>query len=89
MDKEGLDSNQCVAAKQLNIRKLYVIQISIYSAENIAYLSINQAISHIIIYQYFYKMAAIQYFLVPIVQEAGWAPGPIWTGAENFAPTGI
>ena len=26
---------------------------------------------------------------VPIVQEAGWAPGPVWTGAENFAPTGI
>jgi hypothetical protein len=19
----------------------------------------------------------------------GWAPGPVWTGAENFAPTGI
>ena len=26
---------------------------------------------------------------VPIVQEAGWAPGPAWTGAENLAPTGI
>ena len=26
---------------------------------------------------------------VPIVQEAGWAPGPVWTGAENFAHTGI
>jgi hypothetical protein len=26
---------------------------------------------------------------VPIVQEAGWAQGPVWTGAENFAPTGI
>jgi hypothetical protein len=26
---------------------------------------------------------------VPIVQEAGWAPGPVWTCAENFAPTGI
>jgi len=23
--------------------------------------------------------------LVPIVQEAGWAPGPVWTGAENLA----
>ena len=23
---------------------------------------------------------------VPIVQEAGWARGPVWTGAENFAP---
>ena len=27
--------------------------------------------------------------LVPIVQEAGWAPGPVWTGAENLAPTRI
>ena len=26
---------------------------------------------------------------VPIVQEAGWAPGPVWTGAENLAPTGF
>jgi hypothetical protein len=26
---------------------------------------------------------------VPIVQEAGWVPGPVWTGAENLAPTGI
>ena len=26
---------------------------------------------------------------VPIVQEARWAPGPVWTGAENLAPTGI
>jgi len=26
---------------------------------------------------------------VPIVQEAGWAPGPVRTGAENLAPTGI
>ena len=26
---------------------------------------------------------------VPIVQEAGWAPGPVWMNAENFAPTGI
>ena len=23
---------------------------------------------------------------VPIVQGAGWAPGPVWTGAENLAP---
>jgi hypothetical protein len=22
---------------------------------------------------------------VPIVQEAGWAPGPVWTCAENLA----
>ena len=26
---------------------------------------------------------------VPIVQEAGWGPGPVWTGAENLVPTGI
>jgi hypothetical protein len=26
---------------------------------------------------------------VPIVQEAGWAPGSVWVGAENLAPTGI
>ena len=26
---------------------------------------------------------------VPIVQEAGWAPGPVWTGAENITPIGI
>ena len=27
---------------------------------------------------------------VPIVQEHdGWAPGPVWTGAGNFVPTGI
>jgi hypothetical protein len=26
---------------------------------------------------------------VPIVQEVRWAPGPIWTGAKNLAPTGI
>jgi hypothetical protein len=26
---------------------------------------------------------------VPIVQEAVWAPGSVWTGAENLAPTGI
>jgi len=25
---------------------------------------------------------------VPIVQKAGWAPGPVWIGAENLAPTG-
>ena len=23
------------------------------------------------------------------VQEAGWAPGPVWMGAENLAPSGI
>jgi len=26
---------------------------------------------------------------VPIVQEAGWAPGPVWTCAENLAPIWI
>ena len=26
--------------------------------------------------------------LVAIVQEAGWVPGPVWTGAENLT-TGI
>ena len=26
---------------------------------------------------------------VPIVRQAGWAPGPVWTGAEDLAPTGI
>ena len=26
---------------------------------------------------------------VPIVQEAGWCPGPVWTCAKNLVPTGI
>jgi hypothetical protein len=26
---------------------------------------------------------------VPVVQEAGWFPGPVWTGAENLAPLGF
>jgi hypothetical protein len=26
--------------------------------------------------------------LVIIVQEAGWAFGPVWTGVENLAPSG-
>jgi len=26
---------------------------------------------------------------VPVVQEAGWSPGLVWTGAENLAPTRI
>jgi hypothetical protein len=26
---------------------------------------------------------------VPIVQEAGWAPGPVWRCAKNLAPTGF
>ena len=27
--------------------------------------------------------------LVPIVLEAWWAPGPVWTGVENLAPLGF
>ena len=23
---------------------------------------------------------------VPAVQEAGWVPGPVWTGTENIVP---
>ena len=26
---------------------------------------------------------------VPIIQKVRWAPGPVWRGAENLAPTGI
>ena len=26
---------------------------------------------------------------VPIVHQAGWVPGPVWTGAENLSPTGV
>jgi hypothetical protein len=26
---------------------------------------------------------------VTLSQEAGWAPGPVWTGEENHASTGI
>jgi hypothetical protein len=26
---------------------------------------------------------------VPIEQEAGWTPEPVWTGAENLVPAGI
>jgi hypothetical protein len=26
---------------------------------------------------------------VSTVQEAVWAPGPVWKGAENLTPTGI
>jgi hypothetical protein len=26
---------------------------------------------------------------VPIVYDTGWAPGSVWTGAENTASTGI
>jgi len=27
--------------------------------------------------------------LVPTVQEAGWALGPVWVGTENLAPTWV
>jgi hypothetical protein len=27
--------------------------------------------------------------LLPIVQKAGWTPGPVWTGVENLAFNGI
>jgi len=27
--------------------------------------------------------------LIPVVQKAEWAPGPVWTGAEDLTPTGI
>jgi hypothetical protein len=26
---------------------------------------------------------------VPTAHEAGWVPGPVWTGVEDLAPTGI
>ena len=26
---------------------------------------------------------------VPTAQEAGWVSGPVWTGKENFAPSGL
>jgi hypothetical protein len=26
---------------------------------------------------------------VPILEENGWAPGPVWMGGENLCPTGI
>jgi len=26
---------------------------------------------------------------LPILQEAGWIPRPVWIGAENLAPIGI
>jgi hypothetical protein len=26
---------------------------------------------------------------VPIAHEAGWAPGPVWTGVANVTPTRI
>ena len=32
---------------------------------------------------------ASDFLPVPIAQETRWAPGPVWTGPENLAPTGI
>jgi hypothetical protein len=29
------------------------------------------------------------YCVLPIVQEAGWAPEPVWKCAKNLASTGI
>ena len=26
---------------------------------------------------------------VPVVQEVGWVPGPVWTDVENLAPPGF
>jgi hypothetical protein len=26
---------------------------------------------------------------IPLVKEAGWVPGPVWTGTGNLAPAGI
>jgi len=26
---------------------------------------------------------------VPILQEAGWAPGPVWTGGKILSPPGF
>jgi len=28
-------------------------------------------------------------YAVRIVEEAGWAPGPVWTGIESLGPNGI
>jgi len=36
------------------------------------------------IYSYIHITAL--YYPIPIVQEAGWAPGPVWIGAENLVP---
>jgi hypothetical protein len=52
----------------------------------------NETLLYIIQIQYFlFFIAHLMYnaHLVPVIQEAGWAPGPVWTGAENLAPTGI
>jgi hypothetical protein len=36
-----------------------------------------------------YVPAALHNYPVPIVEEAGWAPGPVWTGAENIPSPGF
>ena len=36
-----------------------------------------------------YRYTPGEIYPVRIVQEAGWTPGPVWTGAENLALTGI
>jgi hypothetical protein len=41
MGKEGLDNNVCVVVRQPNLGKLCDMEISIYSAENIAYNDIS------------------------------------------------
>jgi len=39
-----------------------------------------------------FVMLSLKFFtdiILPIVQEAGWASGPVWTGAKNLAPPGF
>jgi hypothetical protein len=35
------------------------------------------------------RFTAKKRVFVPILEEAGWAPVPVWTGVENLAPTWI
>jgi hypothetical protein len=43
-----------------------------------------------LLFQTFLILRIIQRdIIIPIVQKAGWAPGPVWTGVENLVPTGI
>jgi hypothetical protein len=42
-----------------------------------------------ILKHYLYGIQLDLSLTVPIVQEAGWAPGPVWTGKENLVFTGI
>jgi len=32
---------------------------------------------------------AVKLIQAKIVQKAGWAQGPVWTGTENLAPIGV